>query len=405
MNLRQRRRSPRHSATFAAWITALPHPELIDQDAELWVPLVVPDALRRELEPLGVQKRDPGRSVDDSAIHLCPERSGGGGIRGGEILRTPHLAVEFRLTETRAVEIDIRVGPIGRAAQKVDEEVRCTWQVRAPPVDAELDARPRISRSVVEVDRVRIKPQVRLEAELSQQSRDVSSRRLLGRIVTGAGDQHGLAPRAGGGDQTPRSCEIGPFPLSGGARVGGVRAGGPVAGDSRRQDLARRPPKLPPAPESEKLFAVDRKVQRAPYPNIVERWKLRVEPEEIRRRFDKRMREAREARRDLAQPLWWRLLQREVGFPRLDGGRRRGRVEPEGVLEAIRIASRLRFCRPLVEVRVAHEHQLAIRRVALDEVRPRSRQRRLGLCNRRGARRNERAERQRELEEKVRIRL
>src|SRR6185312_15977182 len=150
MNLRQRRRSPRHSATFAAWITALPHPELIDQDAELWVPLVVPHALRRQLEPLSVQERDPGRSVDDSAIHLRPERSGGGRVHGGEILRTTHLAVECRLTEPRGVEIDVRVGLVRRTAQKVDEEVRRTWHVRAPPVDAELDARLRISRGVVE---------------------------------------------------------------------------------------------------------------------------------------------------------------------------------------------------------------------------------------------------------------
>ena len=172
---------------------------------------------------------------------------------------------------TRRVEVDVRVGPVGRAAQKVGEEVRRTRQVGAPPVDAELDARPRISRSVVEVDRVRIQPKARLEAELLQQSRDVSSRRLLGRIVTGAGDQHGLAPRAGGGDQTPRLREVGPLPLSGGARSRGVRAGGPVAGDSRRQDLARRPPELRPAPEPEKLLAVDCEVQRAPYPNVVER--------------------------------------------------------------------------------------------------------------------------------------
>src|SRR6476660_9992593 len=110
MNPQRRRRSWRHSATPAARITALPHPELIDQDAELRVPLVVADALRRQLEPLSVQERDPGRSVDDSAIHLCPERSGGGGIRGGELLRTPHLAVEFRLTDNRAVELDVRVG-------------------------------------------------------------------------------------------------------------------------------------------------------------------------------------------------------------------------------------------------------------------------------------------------------
>src|SRR6185295_6112555 len=123
MNPRQLRRSPRHSATSAAGITALPHPELVDQDAKLRVPLVVRDALRRQLEPLSVQERDPGRSVDDLAINPCPERGGGSGIRGGEILRMPHLAVEFRLTESRAVEIDVRAGLIGRAAQKVDEEV------------------------------------------------------------------------------------------------------------------------------------------------------------------------------------------------------------------------------------------------------------------------------------------
>ena len=107
-------------------------------------------------------------------------------------------------------------------------------------------------------------------------------------------------------------------------------------------------------------------------------------------------------RAELAEPVGRRLVEDPVGLVVLDRRHLGLDAEAELLDDRVRVAFRLGVLRPLLEVRVANELDLLVRRVLLEHVWPSARRRNVDVLGRRRRREDER-ERYGELVEELRV--
>ena len=172
-------------------------------------------------------------------------------------LRPPHQTVDARVAELGPVQVVGVPGQERRAAEVLQPRPR-VLVAEVPAVEPDLRAVSRVTDDT---------PVSVSDDRLHDHAVPERAQHLHGHLVEALclrprpdGDLHTARPRAR--HERLRLRQVGCRPRAARCRAGRVRAVGAVAGDVRRQELARRLGNVPPAPGARRRGAVDGEVDR-----------------------------------------------------------------------------------------------------------------------------------------------
>ena len=213
---------------------------MVDQQAHpVRAELVVADPLREKVHVLRRNERHPRSGVGDLAVDPLPERAGCGGIAlllrllpsasagrcSGHRTRLRCCCRSWPGTECCAAEEPVQERRRGRVGRR-----RATRRSRSAPGSASPRPYPSMCRR-----RTGFRGHAVAERVQHLHAHPGEARRLVPRPD---GDLHAASSRTF--DERPCRRQVGRRPLAVLPRAGRVRAVRPIAGEVRRQDLARR---------------------------------------------------------------------------------------------------------------------------------------------------------------------